>query len=110
MYHTASAWTSLELITVLYKQQFVIMHLHFVDTMLTTKAFGVSTCPQIISDVVALPCILDLCVCFFPKKNGKGSNDFCVKNIKLADFGRREIEIAEQGKVFLVERAPCKIF
>lgn len=36
---------------------------------------------------------------FVPKqKNSKGSSDFCVKNIKLADFGRREIEIAEQGK------------
>lgn len=32
------------------------------------------------------------------QKNKKGGSDFCVKNIKLADFGRREIEIAEQGK------------
>lgn len=30
--------------------------------------------------------------------NSKGSTDFCVKNIKQAEFGRREIEIAEQGK------------
>lgn len=30
--------------------------------------------------------------------NSKGSSDFCVKNIKQAEFGRREIEIAEQGK------------
>lgn len=29
--------------------------------------------------------------------NSKGSSDFCVKNIKQAEFGRREIEIAEQG-------------
>ncbi|XP_036420046.1 S-adenosylhomocysteine hydrolase-like protein 1 isoform X4 [Colossoma macropomum] len=29
--------------------------------------------------------------------NSGGSSDFCVKNIKQADFGRREIEIAEQG-------------
>lgn len=29
--------------------------------------------------------------------NTHGSNDFCVKNIKQAEFGRREIEIAEQG-------------
>ncbi|XP_065066684.1 S-adenosylhomocysteine hydrolase-like protein 1 isoform X2 [Rhopilema esculentum] len=28
--------------------------------------------------------------------NTSGKSDFCVKNIKLADFGRREIEIAEQ--------------
>ena len=32
------------------------------------------------------------------QKNSSGGSDFCVKNIKLADFGRREIEIAEQGK------------
>ena len=32
------------------------------------------------------------------QKNSKGSGDFCVKNIKQAEFGRREIEIAEQGK------------
>lgn len=30
------------------------------------------------------------------QKNSSGGSDFCVKNIKLADFGRREIEIAEQ--------------
>lgn len=30
--------------------------------------------------------------------NSKGSSDFCVKNIKQAEFGRREIEIAEQGE------------
>ncbi|NXH41275.1 SAHH3 Adenosylhomocysteinase, partial [Dicaeum eximium] len=32
------------------------------------------------------------------QKNSKGSGDFCVKNIKQAEFGRREIEIAEQGE------------
>lgn len=31
------------------------------------------------------------------QKNSKGNGDFCIKNIKQADFGRREIEIAEQG-------------
>ena len=31
------------------------------------------------------------------QKNTKGNGDFCIKNIKQADFGRREIEIAEQG-------------
>ncbi|KAG8138526.1 hypothetical protein E2320_004418 [Naja naja] len=30
------------------------------------------------------------------QKSSKGSSDFCVKNIKQAEFGRREIEIAEQ--------------
>ncbi|KAK2106854.1 S-adenosylhomocysteine hydrolase-like protein 1 [Saguinus oedipus] len=29
--------------------------------------------------------------------NSKGSSNFCVKNIKQAEFGRREIEIAEQA-------------
>ena len=28
--------------------------------------------------------------------NSKGQSDFCVKNIKLAKFGRREIEIAQE--------------
>lgn len=35
------------------------------------------------------------------QKNSKGNGDFCIKNIKQADFGRREIEIAEQGKSLL---------
>ncbi|XP_062276189.1 S-adenosylhomocysteine hydrolase-like protein 1 isoform X1 [Scomber scombrus] len=30
------------------------------------------------------------------QKTSKGSSDFCIKNIKHADFGRREIQIAEQ--------------
>ncbi|XP_007889051.1 adenosylhomocysteinase like 2b isoform X2 [Callorhinchus milii] len=30
------------------------------------------------------------------QKNSKGNGDFCIKNIKQADFGRREVEIAEQ--------------
>uniref|UniRef100_A0A8C4EJ90 S-adenosyl-L-homocysteine hydrolase NAD binding domain-containing protein n=1 Tax=Dicentrarchus labrax TaxID=13489 RepID=A0A8C4EJ90_DICLA len=30
------------------------------------------------------------------QKNSKGLSDFCVKNIKQAEFGRREIEIAQQ--------------
>lgn len=29
--------------------------------------------------------------------NSKDSEDFCVKNIKHASFGRKEIEMAEQG-------------
>ena len=41
------------------------------------------------------------------QKNSKGNSDFCVKNIKQAEFGRREIEIAEQGNesnhLFLLE-------
>ncbi|XP_071993504.1 S-adenosylhomocysteine hydrolase-like protein 1 isoform X5 [Engystomops pustulosus] len=32
----------------------------------------------------------------------KGSSDFCVKNIKQAEFGRREIEIAEQEMTALI--------
>jgi len=39
--------------------------------------------------------------------NSNGNRDFCVRNIKLADFGRREIEIAEQempGLVLLRKR------
>uniref|UniRef100_A0A4W5KA44 S-adenosyl-L-homocysteine hydrolase NAD binding domain-containing protein n=1 Tax=Hucho hucho TaxID=62062 RepID=A0A4W5KA44_9TELE len=31
------------------------------------------------------------------QRSSKGHQDFCIKNIKQADFGRREIEIAEQG-------------
>ncbi|XP_033821837.1 S-adenosylhomocysteine hydrolase-like protein 1 isoform X1 [Periophthalmus magnuspinnatus] len=34
--------------------------------------------------------------------NVKGSSDFCVKNIKQAEFGRREIEIAEQDMAALI--------
>lgn len=32
------------------------------------------------------------------QQNSAGSNDFCVRNINLEAFGRREIEIAEQGR------------
>jgi hypothetical protein len=31
------------------------------------------------------------------QKNGAGNSDFCVRNINQHAFGRREIEIAEQG-------------
>lgn len=31
------------------------------------------------------------------QKNSKGFVDFCVRNISQHAFGRREIEIAEQG-------------
>ncbi|KAF1390580.1 hypothetical protein EPR50_G00077430 [Perca flavescens] len=34
--------------------------------------------------------------------NTNGSSDFCVKNIKQAEFGRREIEIAEQDMSALI--------
>lgn len=34
------------------------------------------------------------------QKTSKGSSDFCVKDITKAEFGRKEIEIAEQGKDF----------
>jgi adenosylhomocysteinase len=34
------------------------------------------------------------------QKNSKSSSDFCVRNIDLHAFGRREIEIAEQGLFF----------
>lgn len=43
--------------------------------------------------------------------NSSGSSDFCVKNIKQAAFGRREIEIAEQempGIVALRQRASAE--
>ncbi|XP_051739418.1 adenosylhomocysteinase like 2a isoform X2 [Ctenopharyngodon idella] len=34
--------------------------------------------------------------------NSKGNRDFCVKNIKLADYGRREIELAEDEMTALM--------
>lgn len=40
------------------------------------------------------------------QQNTKGSNDFCVRSINQHAFGRREIEIAEQGKVI---RTPKQI-
>lgn len=42
------------------------------------------------------------------QQNSKGSSDFCVRNIQLAAFGRRELEIAEQempGQMALRKRA-----
>lgn len=36
------------------------------------------------------------CVELF-QKNSQGFADFCINNIQQAAFGRREIEIAEQG-------------
>ncbi|XP_007545629.1 adenosylhomocysteinase 2-like isoform X1 [Poecilia formosa] len=32
-----------------------------------------------------------------PQKTSKGLTDFCIKNIKQAPFGRKEIDIAQQG-------------
>jgi adenosylhomocysteinase len=29
--------------------------------------------------------------------NSSGFSDFCIKDIRLKDFGRREIDFAEQG-------------
>lgn len=40
-------------------------------------------------------------VFLFFKSNSNGFSDFCIKNINRADFGQREIEIAEQGYLFL---------
>ncbi|XP_051548876.1 S-adenosylhomocysteine hydrolase-like protein 1 isoform X2 [Myxocyprinus asiaticus] len=34
--------------------------------------------------------------------NSKGNRDFCIKNIKLADFGHREIELAEEEMTALM--------
>ncbi len=39
----------------------------------------------------------ELLYCVF-QKNSKGFSDFGVRNIEQAAFGRREIEIAEQGE------------
>lgn len=33
------------------------------------------------------------------QKNSKGFSDFCVRNLSLAVHGRKEIEMAEQGKL-----------
>jgi adenosylhomocysteinase len=33
------------------------------------------------------------------QKNSMGFSDFCVRNIVQHAFGRREIEIAEQGRL-----------
>lgn len=79
-------------------------------TIATTIAYYVCVCVCVI---VTMP--LSMCVCLLAasytdssddetsprdkqQKNSKGNGDFCIKNIKQADFGRREIEIAEQGK------------
>jgi hypothetical protein len=35
------------------------------------------------------------------QSSSKGFNDFCVRNINQHAFGRREIEIAEQGKLYI---------
>jgi hypothetical protein len=35
------------------------------------------------------------------QSNTKGFNDFCVRNIHQHAFGRREIEIAEQGELLI---------
>ena len=35
--------------------------------------------------------------------NSKGFSDFCIRNIKHAEFGRREIEIAEQEMPALMD-------
>jgi len=35
------------------------------------------------------------------QKNSRGFSDFAVRRIKHAQYGRREIEIAEQGSFIL---------
>lgn len=35
------------------------------------------------------------------QQNSKGGADFCVRNINQHAFGRREIEIAEQGTIII---------
>ena len=40
----------------------------------------------------------DFGIFFCSQVNSSGTSDFCIRNIKLSDFGRREIDIAEQGK------------
>ena len=35
------------------------------------------------------------------QRNTAGFTDFCVKNLSQAEFGRREIDIAEQGSYAL---------
>jgi len=47
----------------------------------------------------------DLMLAF--QKNSKGFEDFCVRNIQQAAFGRREMEIAEQGQP---SQAYCLLF
>ena len=42
----------------------------------------------------------------FPQESSKGFKDFCVRNINQAAFGRREIEIAEQGEDMLETTVP----
>ena len=42
------------------------------------------------------------------QQNSRGSSDFCVKNIDHAAFGRREIEIAETGKIRCRTTKPTK--
>jgi len=34
--------------------------------------------------------------------NSSGFNDFCIKDIRLKEFGRREIDFAEQGNMLQV--------
>lgn len=36
------------------------------------------------------------------QKNSSGFSDFCVKDIRLREFGRREIDFAEQGKYIIM--------
>ena len=55
------------------------------------------------SDVVCIgiytgKSINNLEMCFNYQKNSKGFEDFCIRNIQQFAYGRREIEIAEQGE------------
>jgi hypothetical protein len=44
------------------------------------------------------------------QSNTKGFNDFCVRNIHQHAFGRREIEIAEQGELLIYGTSCLLIF
>ena len=45
-----------------------------------------------------------------PMKNSKGFSDFRIKNIKISPYGRKEIEMAEQGVCVVVCVFWCMCF
>ena len=62
--------------------------LHITNSMLWGTLKNSDTIPMNLSDCCA-------------QKTSKGFTDFCVRNVEQAAFGRREIEIAEQGETRL---------
>ena len=44
------------------------------------------------------------------QKNSKGRTDFRVKNMKIAPYGRKEIEMAEQGKLTYALSGMCLLY